>query len=129
MIIKALKYVWVSPVTIPGLVAVGLTSLSGGSVQIVGGVVEACGGFSEWMITRGLGRRVSCMTVGHVILGLDAESLGRARQHEHVHVRQYEKWGALFVPLYLGSSLVAWMRGKHYYRDNLFEREAYGKAP
>jgi hypothetical protein len=45
-----------------------------------------------------------------------------------VHVRQYERWGPLFVPAYLLSSLVELLRGRRPYRDNWFEREAYGKT-
>ena len=125
---RVVKYLWVSPVTVLGLLPAALAALSGGSTRVVGGVLEVWGGFATWLIHWGLRRKVSCMTVGHVILGLDADYLDRARAHEHVHVRQYEKWGPLFVPLYLGSSLVCWLRGQHYYRDNVFEREAYAKA-
>jgi hypothetical protein len=128
-ILKAIKYLWAFPVTFFGLVAAGLTALTGGSVQVVSGVVEAGGGFAERLIEVLLRRKVSCMTVGHVILGLDPENLARARAHERVHVEQYEKWGALFIPLYIGSSLWAWSHGKHRYRDNVFEREAYSRAP
>jgi len=42
-----------------------------------------------------------------------------------VHVRQYERWGPLFGPAYLGCSLVLWLMGKRAYRDNPFEVEAY----
>jgi hypothetical protein len=31
------------------------------------------------------------------------------------------------VPLYIASSLVAWVEGKNVYHDNEFEREAYNK--
>ena len=50
------------------------------------------------------------------------------RAHERVHVRQYERLGALFFPLYVGSSLVQWLRGRDPYFDNHFEREAYALA-
>lgn len=127
--LKMIKYLWAFPVTLLGLIAVGLTAVTGGCVQQVSGVIEACGGFSAWILERVLGRRVCAMTIGHVILGIDKPFLSRAREHEHVHIEQYEKWGPLFVPLYLGSSLLAWLQGKHYYRDNVFEREAYGRVP
>ena len=47
------------------------------------------------------------------------------RAHELVHVRQYERWGPLFVPAYLAAS--AWMlvSGRDPYYDNHFERAAY----
>ena len=43
-------------------------------------------------------------------------------------MRQAERWGAFFVPAYFVSSVVAAMRGGHYYRDNRFERDAVEAA-
>ncbi len=65
------------------------------------------------------------MTLGHTVLGRTAAALDMARPHELIHVRQYERWGPLFVPAYLLCSLVIWLRGKDAYRDNPFEREAF----
>ena len=65
------------------------------------------------------------MTLGHVVLGKDAEALEWSRSHERVHVRQCERWGPLFLPAYGVASLVALCRGRDAYRDNAFEREAY----
>ena len=70
----------------------------------------------------------SAMTLGHVVLGVDAISLEATRAHERVHVRQAERWGPAFIPAYLLASLIAWRRGLDPYRDNLFEREAYAAA-
>jgi tetratricopeptide (TPR) repeat protein len=47
------------------------------------------------------------------------------REHERVHVRQYERWGPLFIPLYLAAAAIAWWKGLDPYRDNPFEREAF----
>lgn len=47
-------------------------------------------------------------------------------EHELVHVRQYELWGPLFVPIYLIASLWAHGRGGNAYRDNRFEVAARG---
>jgi hypothetical protein len=46
-----------------------------------------------------------------------------------VHVRQYETWGPLFLPAYLMASLIAALRGRHFYFDNAFEVEAYRAEP
>ena len=73
--------------------------------------------------------RFEAITLGHVVLGLDTACLDGARAHEQVHVRQYERWGPLFVPLYLASSGWQWLRGGCPYRDNHFEREACALAP
>ena len=48
--------------------------------------------------------------------------------HELIHVQQYERWGVLFFPLYVTSSLVEFLCGADPYRDNAFEREAYAKT-
>jgi hypothetical protein len=70
----------------------------------------------------------SAMALGHVVVARNAGCLERTRAHERAHVRQAERWGVLFVPAYFVSSVVAAMRGGHYYRDNRFERDAVEKA-
>ena len=65
------------------------------------------------------------ITLGHVILGRTAAALDIARDHEWVHVGQYERWGPFFLPAYAVASLWAWLRGRDPYRDNRFEREAF----
>jgi hypothetical protein len=72
---------------------------------------------------RRLGFRHRAMTLGHVVLcidDLDEETLA----HELVHVAQWERWGIAFLPAYLVASLMARLRGGHYYRDNAFEVQA-----
>ena len=64
------------------------------------------------------------MTLGHVIIGRDRWCLEFCREHEQAHVRQVERWGPAFIPAYLAASLLAWLRGEHYYHDNWFERDA-----
>ena len=60
-------------------------------------------------------------------LGQSDVSLDISRDHEMVHVRQFERWGPFMGPAYLTSSLVLWIVGRRPYRDNPFEREAYDK--
>ena len=67
------------------------------------------------------------MTLGHCILGQSQAALEITRRHEHIHVRQYERWGPLFIPAYFVASLSALLKGKDAYRDNVFEVEAYEK--
>jgi hypothetical protein len=69
------------------------------------------------------------MTLGHVILDGGEHCLGRSRDHEHVHVRQYERWGPFFLPAYVAASAIVWYRGQHPDLDNHFEREAFGTVP
>jgi hypothetical protein len=68
---------------------------------------------------------VTAFTLGHVVVGSSAAMLDALRVHEQVHVRQYERWGLLFVPAYLLSSLWCGLTGRHVYRDNVFEQAAF----
>jgi len=61
-------------------------------------------------------------------LGQSEAALDVSHDHEMVHVRQYERWGALMGPAYLSCALVLWTQGRRPYLDNPFEREAYDKA-
>jgi hypothetical protein len=49
------------------------------------------------------------------------------RSHEHVHVRQYERWGLFFFLAYPLASLLALLAGQRPYFDNVFERAAYSQ--
>ena len=64
------------------------------------------------------------MTLGHVIMALDQRELQAYWAHERVHVRQAEMWGLAFIPAYLLASAWAHLSGRHYYRDNWFEKDA-----
>lgn len=68
------------------------------------------------------------MTLGHSILGQTVEDLDAARDHEHIHVRQYERWGPFFLPLYFLFWFSLWVQNKEAYRANPFEKEAYEKT-
>ncbi|HYQ48623.1 MAG TPA: hypothetical protein VEP69_06120 [Thermodesulfovibrionales bacterium] len=121
-----LRYCWVFPVSCIGMVLIPFVMVSGGTVCIAAGVLEAEGGILPWLLSRV--RRfhtVDAMTIGHVVIGRNRESLVRCRDHERVHVRQYERWGVLFPLLYLLSSAGAFVRGKDHYRDNRFEQDAF----
>jgi hypothetical protein len=67
------------------------------------------------------------MTLGHVILGRSPSALDFVRYHEWVHVRQYERWGPLFLPAYLSCWLWLTVNGRDGYRENPFEIEAFEK--
>lgn len=129
VLVKTLRMVWASPNSLIGLVVGGTGLLFGGRVQVRRGCLEFYGGLVGWLLRRTpLGPGVAAMTLGHTILGQTPHGLEVARDHEHVHVRQYERWGPLFLPAYLGCSLWLWSRGSDPYRDNPFEKEAYGLA-
>jgi hypothetical protein len=96
----------------------------------VDGVYELHGPVIAWLLQNGtlLKRGASAITLGHVVLGRDRETLARTRIHERIHVRQYERWGPLFLPVYLLASLFVLLRGGHPYWDNPFEKEAYARS-
>ncbi|MGE5097923.1 MAG: hypothetical protein ACM3SO_22490 [Betaproteobacteria bacterium] len=118
---RAIRYLWALPATCVGACLGLLCLLRGARVRLVEGAIEVGGG---------LPRRFpfGAITFGHVIIGHTAEGLEDWRAHEQVHVRQYERWGVLFFALYAASSIREWLRGNDPYRDNRFEREAYGSA-
>lgn len=126
---KLLRYLWASPATLVGLLLAAIAIAGGGRARRVQGVIEVGGGRLHRLVARlPEGCRFGAITLGHVIVGLDEAVLGRARSHEQVHVRQYERWGIFFFPAYLGSSLVQLARGRDPYLDNCFEAEAFGRG-
>ena len=121
--------IWTSPNTILGLI-VGVAGLcSGGRVQIRRGCFEFHGGLVQGILRHmPLGDATLALTLGHTILGQTASGLEIARDHEQIHVRQYELWGPFFLIAYLGSSAWLWLIGKDAYHDNPFEIEAYSRT-
>ena len=126
----AAVYAWAGLYSAIGLALGFLALLLGATARAHRGALEFGGGRIGKLVSR-LPRpfAFSAITFGHVILGIDHATLAAVRAHEHVHVRQYERWGPFFIPAYLLSSLVQLLRGRNPYRDNYFEREAYAKAP
>jgi hypothetical protein len=123
-------YLWAAPASLIGLLPLPLLLVQGGNIKFVDGVVEAHGGIVTRLLRRGLPwvGPGAAITFGHVVWGCDQTSLEWSRDHERVHVHQYERWGPLFIPLYLLASANAAWRGLDPYRDNPFEREAFDKA-
>ena len=124
-----LGIVWASPYTLIGLCLGSLGLCSGGQVQVRGRVLEFHGGVVAWVV-RHLppGPTTLAFTLGHTILGQTDASLDIARNHEMVHVRQFERWGPFMGPAYLLASLYIWLVGGQPYRDNPFEKAAYEEA-
>ncbi len=97
-------------------------------MQVVDGVLEVYGGLVTLILKRGnrwVAGPIAAMTLGHVVIGCDEATLRMTRRHERVHVRQYERWGPFFIPVYLACSVWLGMRGYNSYLDNPFEIEAY----
>jgi hypothetical protein len=106
-------------------------ALRGGRIEVVDGCLEAHGPLLNWSLKHFtlLPGGIAAITLGHVIVGRDAPALLATRRHERVHVRQYERWGPLFVPAYCAASIWALVIGRHPYTDNWFEMAARREAP
>lgn len=115
MVGRVVAYTWASPLTAAGLL---LGALSGTTPQVRCGVLlfADARGLGGWMLRW---RGFAAATLGHVIIAVGHPG-DRLLGHELVHVRQAERWGPLFVPLYLAGL------ARYGYRLNPFERAAYG---
>ena len=122
---RAACLLWAAPNSLLGLFLGLVWWLAGASAQRLDGVLElvlpdspSSARASHWRLP------FAAITLGHVVLAVDAREMVRWRAHERVHVAQYERWGPLFLPAYLASSLWQWLRGRRAYWDNRFEVEA-----
>ena len=122
----AWRVLWVAPCSAVGLVASLFVLLTGGSVRKVGHALE-CAVYPNECTPHSMLRRLpfAAITLGHVIVGVSHAELARLREHELVHVRQYEKLGVLFFVAYPLASLVAWLSGRCPYRGNRYEVQAF----
>jgi len=124
---RAAGYAWAGPWTLLVLVLlVAPLALLRSRVRVVSGVVEVSGGLLSRLLTRVLpGVSIAAITLGHVVLARSDDDVSTWRAHERVHVAQWARWGLLFPLAYLGSSLLARLRGGDAYLDNAFEKEAF----
>lgn len=127
-VLKLFAYCWSLPNTLIGLVLALVFLATGAKMRWVSPALEVHGGKLGRLVLRSP-HCYSAITLGHIIVGASATELDCVRAHEHVHVRQCERWGPFFIPAYLFSSLWQLVRGRRIYRDNVFEKEAYEKAP
>ncbi|MDW8322613.1 MAG: signal peptide prediction [Burkholderiales bacterium] len=112
-----LPWLWALPYTLLGLL---LGLLARAHLGRDGWILEFRGG----ALDRLLHPWADAIALGHVILARDTPSLDRLRAHERVHVRQYERLGPFFLPVYLALAAWTWLRGGHPYRDHPLEVEA-----
>ncbi|HEX7448471.1 MAG TPA: hypothetical protein VF306_13040 [Pirellulales bacterium] len=125
---ESLAFAWAAPASLLGLVVGAAALATGGRGRRIGRILEFHGGAARWLLERFPGEPWA-MTLGHIVLGRTAAALDMSRNHELLHVRQYERWGPAFLPAYLLASLGLWLVGRDPYRDNPFEVEAYRDAP
>jgi hypothetical protein len=109
------RQAWASPASLLGILLMPFFRKR----WVTRGIILAEG--ASW--PRRLGWRYRAITFGHIVLAVD-ELDEKTLVHELEHVRQYEKVGLLYGPLYLLASVRAIVKGGHYYRDNSFEMAA-----
>jgi hypothetical protein len=120
-----LRYLWAASATAVGLALAGIACALGATARVTGGVIEVAGGrFGKFFSSAPPALSFLAITFGHVVLGTNHTVLADQRIHEHKHVRQYESWGVLFFPLYVGSCGMQLIRGRNPYWHNTFERQA-----
>ena len=122
--IRFMAIIWALPYTTLGLL-IGLFGLCTRGSVCRRWPIEFYGGGVEWLLSGLPSDLVMAMTLGHVIPGRSEAALDISRDHELIHVRQYERWGPFPGPAYWSCSLSLWLRGKDGYRDNPFEKEAW----
>jgi hypothetical protein len=130
MLRRPLVSLWTLPTTSVGL-AIGTLCLPlGARWTRHSGVIEIHGGGVTWLLEHAtlLEGGALAMTLGEVVLGLSPAALDLTREHERVHVKQARHWGPFFLPAYLAASVIALARGRHFYRENAFEVEAYSAS-
>jgi hypothetical protein len=113
---RVFRIIWAGPNSLIGLVLLPFFRRR----RVVHGVVLAEG--AEW--PPRLGWRYTAITFGHVVLSVREPIPEDILRHELEHVRQYEIWGPLFLPLYWLASFGAALMGRHFYKDNYFETAA-----
>ena len=124
VLVRGVAILWASPASVLGL-GIGLFGLlTGGRVKHHTGVLEFHGGLIGWLLSA---TPVDAMaiTLGHTVLARNDVALEITREHERVHVRQYERWGPVFLPAYVFCSAILYWQGRDAYRENPFEVEAY----
>src|SRR6188474_455607 len=98
---------WAAPASLVSLTFGSFAMVTGGSGRRVGRVLEFHGGVLNLLLQKvPIAGGASAMTLGHCVIARTQADLDRCRNHELVHVGQYERWGPLFIPAYFASS--AW---------------------
>jgi hypothetical protein len=121
----AWRYLWPSPYTLVGLLVFFIPIRGARSLLVHRGTIGVIGPAIERLLVRvPIIGGAAAMTFGHSILAKDRDTFYSTWDHERVHVDQYQRWGLLFVPMYLGAGLWLKIRGKDPYWDNPFEIEA-----
>src|SRR5947199_9724921 len=96
-----LGILWASPYTLVGLLIGFIGLCTGGKARIRGRTNEFYEGGTKWFVTHmPHGQFTMALTLGHTILGQPDAALDICRDHELVHVRQFERWSVFMGPAY-----------------------------
>ncbi|MFM1801903.1 MAG: hypothetical protein RJA81_1255 [Planctomycetota bacterium] len=125
---RSLIYLWVLPTSLFALPVMACNLLYRDSeITYWHGLVEVNGPVVRRILALG-SFRAAAMTLGHVILCYDEVARQKFRAHELVHVQQAEKWGPLFLPLYLLHAFMIWRKTGNPYWEHPWEVEARSKS-
>jgi hypothetical protein len=124
-LVHVAKVAWAAPCTAVGLFLAAAVLLLRGKAKHSSGTLEFTFRESEASCGR-LARALPfrAITFGHVIIAVTEQELDRSREHELVHVRQYECWGVALFLAYPASSIWQLLKGRNAYWDNHFEVQA-----
>jgi hypothetical protein len=124
-ILQIAKLAWASPCSVVGLLFAVVVILLGGRAIRSSTTLEVT--FRDSQAPRSRLMRLlpfRAITLGHVIIAITRQELEHLRDHERIHVHQYERWGIFFFVAYVASSGWQLLRGRRAYWDNCFEVEA-----
>jgi hypothetical protein len=107
-----------APITGFGLLVAYLANTS---PRHINGCVTAHGGALPWLLARHPFGPMAAVTIGRCVLARDRASLRSTFAHEAQHVRQFDRWGALFPLVYCLESVRAMLAGQGAYLGNRFE--------
>jgi len=103
---KFQRYIWALPNTTLGLLFVPLALFTRGGMHVVNGVLELHSRLISLILKKCMPVRggVSAITLGQ---NRESLSINRRHEHAHVHVRQYEMLGPIFIPV--SEKLISWL--------------------
>lgn len=128
IVVNMAGWIWPLPWTLLGLAIGVICRIGGGRVSLYRGTIVCYGTWLEWLLRRvPIPGGAAAITLGQVILARTESAMLKSHDHELVHVRQYQRWGPFFVPAYFLVSLWLCWRGRDFYRENPFEKEAFQK--
>mgnify|MGYP001561330617 CR=1 FL=1 len=113
--ILLLQYLWALPMALVGLLLAAIWRGRNPRWEY---------GYLRFHIPRMWPRSIAGLTLGWVVFFRTARPHLRLQIHEGVHVQQCLLYGPFVLVLYPLASLLAWLSGGSFYRDNVFELAA-----